>query len=79
MPDVKIYLFGSRARGTNGPRADIDIAIDGGKKLPIADVDEIKSMFKESNIMYKIDVVDFYSINELMRNEILKDRIIWKK
>ena len=78
MPDVKIYLFGLRARGTNGPRADIDIAIDGGKELPVADVDEIKSMFRESNIMYHIDVVDFYSITEKMQHEIVKDRVVWK-
>lgn len=32
MPDVKIYLFGSRARGTNSRTADIDIALDGGEK-----------------------------------------------
>jgi len=79
MPDVKIYLFGSRARGTNSPRADIDIALDGGKRLPIEDVDEIKSMFKESNIMYQIDVVDFYQVSELMRNEISKERVMWKQ
>jgi uncharacterized protein len=79
MPDVKIYLFGSRARGTNGPKADIDIALDGGKQLPIEDVDEIKSMFKESNIMYQIDVVDVYQVSELMRNEIFKEKIIWKQ
>ena len=79
MPDVKIYLFGSRARGTNSPSADIDIALDGGKELPVADVDEIKGMFKESNIMYKIDVVDFHSITDLMRREILQERKIWKQ
>ena len=79
MPDVKIYLFGSRARGTNGDRADIDIALDGGAELPIEDVDEIKSMFKESNIMYQIDVVDFHQVSELMRKAIEKDRVIWKK
>ena len=78
MPDVKIYLFGSRARGTNGPFADIDIALDGGKELRVADVDEIKGMFKESNIMYKIDVVDLHSVTDLMRNEILQEKIIWK-
>lgn len=78
MPDVKIYLFGSRARGTNGPFADIDLALDGGKELPVADVDEIKSMFKESNIMYKIDIVDLHSVTELMRNEILLEKIVWK-
>jgi len=78
IPDAKIYLFGSRARGTNAERADIDIALDAGKPLLGRDVDEIKSMFKESNIMYKIDIVDFYQIGDVMRNEILRERIIWK-
>lgn len=78
MPDVKIYLFGSRARGTNGPFADIDIALDGGKKLPIEDVDEIKTMFRESNIAYNIDIVDLHWMTDLMRNEILREKVIWK-
>ena len=78
MPDVKIYLFGSRARGTNALMADIDIALDAGKELPVEDVDEIKGMFRESNIIYRIDVVDFYSITDLMREQIIKDRVIWK-
>jgi predicted nucleotidyltransferase len=78
MPNVKIYLFGSRARGTNSPRADIDIALDGEKELQTVDVDEIKSMLRESNIMYKIDIVDIYQVSDAMRNEILKERIIWK-
>jgi uncharacterized protein len=78
IPDAKIYLFGSRARGTNAERADIDIALDAGRPLPQRDVDEVKSMFRESNIMYKVDVVDFYQINEAMKEEILRERVVWK-
>ena len=78
IPEAKIYLFGSRARGTNSKSSDIDIALDAGKSLPTIDVDEVKSMFKESNIMYVIEIVDFHEIIPLMQQEILKDRIIWK-
>ena len=78
IPDARIYLFGSRARGTNAEYADIDLALDAGKQLPIRDVDEVKSMFRESNIMYTIDVVDIYQVSDLMREQILKDKIIWK-
>jgi len=28
FPQVKIYLFGSRAKGTNAPESDIDLALD---------------------------------------------------
>jgi uncharacterized protein len=78
IPGVKIYLFGSRARGTNAEWADIDLALDAGKPLPPRDVDEVKSMFGESNIMYKIDVVDFNQINDVMKKQILSERVIWK-
>lgn len=78
IPEAKIYLFGSRARGTNSERADIDIALDAGKRLEARDVYEISCMFKESFIMYDIDVVDLYQVSDLMRSEILKDKIIWK-
>lgn len=78
IPDAHIYLFGSRARGTNAEHADIDIALDAGKPLRRRDVDEVKSMLNESNIMYLIDVVDLYQVNDLMRQEILREKIIWK-
>lgn len=79
MPDVKIYLFGSRARGTNSPSADIDIALDGGKKLPREDVDEIKTMFQNSNMPYSIDIVDLYWMTDLIRNEIMREKVVWKQ
>ena len=78
IPQAKIYLFGSRARRTNGPRADIDIALDADHELNQRDVYEITCMFKESFIMYDIDVVDLYQVSDLMRQQILKDKVVWK-
>jgi len=78
LPEAKIYLFGSRARGTHGRRSDIDIAVDTGQKLPIAVVDEIKSVLEATNMMYTVDVLDFNSVRAEMRQSILEERIIWK-
>lgn len=78
IPDAHIYLFGSRARGTNTERADIDLALDAGKPLPRRDVDEVKSMLRESNIIYLIDVVDLYQVSDAMRDSILREKIVWK-
>jgi predicted nucleotidyltransferase len=78
IPETKIYLFGSRARGKHSQHSDIDIALDAGKPLPIVLVDELKSIFEATNIMYKIEVVDFYRVSDAMRDSILKERIIWK-
>lgn len=78
IPEAKIYLFGSRARGTNSEWADIDIALDAGKLLETRDVYELSCMLQESFIKYDIDVVDLYQVSDLMRDQILKDKIIWK-
>lgn len=78
FPNAKIYLFGSRARGRNSPLSDIDIALDIGKKLPIADVDEAKAVMESLNIIYKVDIVDFHSISPVMQALINKEKIVWK-
>lgn len=78
MPDAKIYLFGSRARGSNQKSSDIDIALDTGVQLERIEVGEIRDMLNASNIPYKIDVVDFNNIPEPMQENIIKERIIWK-
>lgn len=78
IPKAKIILFGSRARGTNSPRADIDVAVDAGIPLPRVAIDEAKSVIEGSNIMYRVDVVDFNRLSPEMRDSILREGILWK-
>lgn len=78
FPQAKIYLFGSRARGRNSPFSDIDIAIDAGKRLPMTDIDEAKSVMEALNIPYKVDIVDYDHISASMQEMIQKEKIIWK-
>ena len=45
----KIVLFGSRARGDNGPKSDVDIAVFGCRDLPMFSLDvedEVKTLLK---------------------------------
>lgn len=78
LPEAKIILFGSRARGTASKWSDIDIALDGGKPLPSVKVDEIKSVLQATNIPYKIEIVDFHMVTEQMKEAILQEGIVWK-
>jgi predicted nucleotidyltransferase len=79
IPNATIYLFGSRAKGTQSKWSDIDIALDTGHQISRFILGEIMSIFEASNILYKIQVVDINSVNEAMKASILKDRILWKK
>ena len=69
---TKIILFGSRARGTNTERSDIDIAVYGG------DFDSFYWDVKEkthSLLMFDIVQADA-SISDELKQEIEKDGVI---
>ena len=78
IPNAKIYLFGSRARGTNSEWSDIDLAIDLGAEAARLDIGELNDIMVASNLPYKVDIVDFYKVTPEMQQSILKDKIIWK-
>lgn len=77
-PDVKVYLFGSRARGKFAEGADIDIALDIGKKIHFLDLAMARNIIEALYIPQKIDVVCMNSISEDMKKIILKEAIVWK-
>lgn len=78
IPEAKIILFGSRARGDFGARSDIDIAIDAGKPVDILLIGEVKEMLSASNISLKIDLVDLNQVSNDLANNIKREGIIWQ-
>ena len=68
----KVILFGSRARGTNSERSDIDLAVSGGNTLDFYyDVEE------KAHTLLMFDVVDLdKGISEALQTEINKDGVI---
>jgi len=79
LPTAKIYLFGSRARGTNTERSDIDLALDTGEKIERSVLGEIKDVLSATNIINSMDVVDVNgAISPSLRETILKERVVWK-
>ncbi len=55
--DVKIYLFGSRAEGKNTPYSDIDLAFESDKDIS-KKLSQLRYILEESNLPYKVDIVD---------------------
>ena len=68
----KVILFGSRARGTNSERSDIDLAVSGGNALDFYyDVEE------KAHTLLMFDVVDLdKGISEALQAEINKDGVV---
>lgn len=77
LPNAKIYLFGSRARGTHNPGSDIDIAVDTGAPINWSILGELKEDIVESNIPLFVDIVDINNVSEDMKKQIKKDGVLW--
>jgi hypothetical protein len=77
LPECKIYLFGSRARQTNDPTADIDIVLDMHKPIDHYKLALIRDDIEESTIPFFVDVVDMQSISQEMKDQIGKEKIEW--
>lgn len=78
FPSAKIYLFGSRARGDHTDRSDIDIALDLGREMEIREIAKARGVLEGLNLPWKIDIVDINSVSTGMKEEIMKDKLVWK-
>ena len=68
----KIYLFGSRTKGTSRKYSDIDIALD-CPNLNENILLKIKNDFENSTLPYEVDVLDLNNISETFKQHIKQD------
>jgi len=59
LPEIeRVWLFGSRAKGTNKPGSDVDLALE-GKSLSFDTVREVRFLLNEETCLpYRFDVLD---------------------
>jgi len=79
VPGCSVYLYGSRARGDYKEGSDYDLALDDGKKIDFNQILKIYGDIEEAPIPLFVDVIDFHSISDAMRQQIEQDKIVWKK
>ncbi|MEA3497668.1 MAG: nucleotidyltransferase domain-containing protein [Campylobacterota bacterium] len=68
----KIVLFGSRAKNTNNPKSDIDLCIF-SKTMDKNEFSKLRLEIDELPILYHIDIVHFQSVDNELKDNILKD------
>jgi len=66
-PNCDVLAFGSRLKGTHSEASDLDLAIKGLEKLPAKTLSNIKEDFMESDIPFKVDVLDYHRTSEAFR------------
>ena len=78
LPECRVYLFGSRAKKTSKEGADIDLALDIGKKINWKVLGDIKDEIEETTIPVFVDVIDVNSVDKKFLEHIKTEWIEWK-
>ena len=75
---VRIYFFGSRACGTASRGSDVDIAVEPKAGFDLSKLALLREKLEESDIPYKVDIVNLDSADARFKGQVHKDGILWK-
>lgn len=64
----QVFIFGSRAAGKARKFSDYDIGVKGQKPLDFKKIALIKGELEESDLPYRVDVVDFSTVSKKFEN-----------
>ncbi len=64
VPACEVWAFGSRVKGNARKYSDLDLAVIGPAKLPRKIAIELKEAFEESNLPFRVDVVDWHTVSK---------------
>lgn len=71
--NYRLFFFGSRVKGNNSPRSDIDLGIESPQALSVKTKLSIEEELQNLPILYKIDLVDFAGVSQSFRQKAFKN------
>ncbi|MFH1177634.1 MAG: nucleotidyltransferase domain-containing protein [Acidobacteriota bacterium] len=74
---VRIFLFGSLARGTARTTSDIDLAVLPLEPLPPGLLATLREAIEESASVRRVDVVDLSAAPAALRIEVEREGVEW--
>jgi predicted nucleotidyltransferase len=76
LPDgAEAWVFGSRATGRARRYSDLDVAIDAGRSLMLDEEARLADAFCDSDLPYRVDLVDWHGIDDRFRRLVAAQRI----
>ncbi|MFA9488848.1 MULTISPECIES: nucleotidyltransferase family protein [unclassified Mannheimia] len=67
IPNYPVWAFGSRVKGTARQYSNLDLAIITETPLSFLERDNLKEAFSESDLVWKVDIVDWATTSEEFR------------
>lgn len=75
-PQYDVWAFGSRARWAAKDYSDLDLAIITDEPLSLSVSAALADDFSESDLPWKVDVVDWATTSESFRRIIERDKVV---
>ncbi|MGF1643189.1 MAG: nucleotidyltransferase family protein [Thiotrichales bacterium] len=79
VPEYEVWAFGSRAKWTAKPYSDLDLVVITEKPLSLSVSAALADDFSESDLPWKVDVVDWATVSASFRNIIERDKVVVQK
>jgi type I restriction enzyme S subunit len=76
VPEHEVWGFGSRATRRAKPFSDLDLAILADHPLSLDVNAGLRNDFSESDLPWKVDVVDWATTSESFRQIIARDKVV---
>ena len=67
IPGRTVRAFGSRVQGNAKPFSDLDLAVMGDVPLDFRQLAALKDAFADSNLPFRVDVVDWAATSEVFQ------------
>ncbi len=71
-PGVEVRAFGSRVGGTPKDYSDLDLAVLAPRKMSLEALAKLREAFSESDLPFRVDVLDWNSISDEFKRVILE-------
>jgi predicted nucleotidyltransferase len=76
VPHLAVWAFGSRVKGTAWRYSDLDLAIISDAPLPWGVTGALKEGFSESDLPWRVDVVDWATTSPSFRQIIERHHVV---
>ncbi len=79
VPECEVRAFGSRVKGPIKPYSDLDLLLISPKKIPRTVMIPLKEAFAESNLPFRVDLLDEHTVSDSFKNIIQKKYLVLQK
>lgn len=79
MPEHEVWAFGSRVQGGARPYSHLDLAIITASPLGLAGMAALTEAFSESDLPWKVDLVDWATTAQSFRRAIRRERCVLRR